>query len=166
MQAIEVIKSKICSKEGLRKKIHLWKFKSQSIVFTNGCFDILHQGHIDYLAKASDEANRLIVGVNSDESVKRLNKGPERPIQDQYSRALIIASLHFVDAVLIFNEDTPFELVKSIQPDVLVKGSDYQIQEIVGNDVVQKNGGDVKRIDFLEGFSTSKIIQKIKDNES
>lgn len=166
MLAIEVLRSKISSPEELQKKIVLWRFKDQTIVFTNGCFDILHQGHIDYLAKASDEADRLVVGVNSDDSVKMLNKGPERPIQDQDSRALLIASLHFVDAVVIFNEDTPLQLIKSIQPDVLVKGSDYQLYEIVGHDVVLKNGGEVKQIDFLEGFSTSTIIQKIKDDES
>ena len=165
MKALDVIKNKILTKEELIKKSALWRFKSNSIGFTNGCFDILHQGHIDYLSKAADKANRLIVGVNSDDSVRSLQKGPERPIQDEWSRAMLIASLHFVDAVVIFNEETPFELIKAVQPEVLVKGSDYQLEEIVGHDIVLKSGGQVERIDFLEGFSTSGIINKIKSDE-
>ena len=130
-------------------------------MFTNGCFDLLHQGHIDYLSKASDLGKHLVVGVNSDDSVRQLGKGSNRPLQDQYSRALIIAALHFVDLVLIFNEDTPERLIKEVRPDVLVKGSDYTIDQIIGADYVLEQGGEVKTIDFLNGYSTSNIVKKI-----
>ena len=130
------------------------------MVFTNGCFDLVHRGHIDSLSKAAALGDRLIVGLNSDVSVKIL-KGQNRPLIDQNSRAILVASLFMVDAVILFNEETPYELIKAIIPDVLVKGSEYQIEEIAGFDVVLAAGGQVERIELTEGFSTSDLIQKI-----
>ena len=161
---LELIRSKILSAESLQRLLLFWRFKDEKIVFTNGCFDLLHQGHIDYLSKARDCGSVLIVGLNSDESVKRLGKGSSRPLQDENSRALILASLHVISAVVLFNEDTPYELIKRIQPDVLVKGSDYKVEDIAGHDIVQAKGGEVKLIDFLPGFSTSAIEKKIKNS--
>ncbi len=137
-----------------------WKEQGLKIVFTNGCFDILHRGHVDYLAKAADCGNKLVVGLNTDSSVRKL-KGNNRPIQDEYSRLQILASLQFVDAVVLFDEDTPYSLIKEIIPDVLVKGSDYKPENIVGYDVVTTNGGSVLTLDFIEGYSTSAIEKKI-----
>jgi len=154
------IKAKILNYENLNSVITNWKSKNEKIVFTNGCFDIIHQGHIDYLAKASDLGSKLIIGVNTDRSVSAL-KGEHRPIQDEYSRQMILAAMQFVDAVILFDTDTPLELISSIIPDILVKGSDYNPTEIVGYNVVTKNGGNVETLDFLEGFSTSKIENKI-----
>ncbi len=162
MKAIEVIKNKIVDKEQLKWILNRWKFKGEKVVFTNGCFDILHLGHVDYLSKASDLGTKLIVGVNTDQSVKKLGKGENRPIQDENSRASIIASLHFVSKVILFEEDTPLEIIQLINPSVLVKGSDYTIENIVGHEVVLDNGGEVKTIDFLEGYSTSKIVEKAR----
>ncbi|HXC05558.1 MAG TPA: D-glycero-beta-D-manno-heptose 1-phosphate adenylyltransferase [Bacteroidia bacterium] len=159
---LDIIQKRIFTAERLAPQLLTWRFHSQKIVFTNGCFDILHRGHIDYLSKAADCGNILIIGLNSDASTKKLNKGASRPIQDETSRALILASLHFVSAVVLFDEDTPYELIKLIQPDVLVKGADYKIEQIAGHDIVQAKGGEVKLIPFLEGFSTSGIEQKIK----
>lgn len=151
--------------ETLSKALAVWKFMGKKIVFTNGCFDLLHLGHIDYLSKARDLGHVLIVGVNTDDSVKRLNKGINRPITNQISRATIIASLFFVDAVVLFDQDTPYELIKLVQPNVLVKGSDYKPEEIVGYDVVMANKGEIITIDFLEGYSTTSIEQKIRGNQ-
>jgi len=160
----EFIQSKIYKWEGLSRTISIWKFKDNKIVFTNGCFDILHKGHVTYLAQAADLGDKLIVGLNSDASVKKLNKGADRPIQDQYSRALILASLHYVSAVILFDEDTPAELIKLVQPDVLVKGGDWKPEQIVGYDTVKARGGEVVSIDYLPGFSTTAIEQKIKQS--
>lgn len=160
MKALEVIQSKIIDQDQLTMVLNQWRFKGEKIVFTNGCFDIIHQGHIDYLSKAKDLGSKLVVGLNSDESVRSLNKADNRPLQDENSRAIILAALHFVDAVIVFEEETPLELIKKTMPDVLVKGSDYQIHEIVGHKEVQAKGGKVKTIDFLAGFSTSSIIDK------
>lgn len=170
LAALDVIQSKIYTKETLFKPVLVAKFKGHKIVFTNGCFDILHRGHIDYLAKASDLGDELFVGINSDASVKRLGKSSTRPLQDEQTRAMIIASLHFVSGVILFDEDTPYELIDFIKPDVLVKGADYDANEtnktnkkyIVGSDLVEQNGGVVKTIEFLEGFSTTAIEKKIK----
>jgi rfaE bifunctional protein nucleotidyltransferase chain/domain len=158
----EFIQNKICNApEELLQKISLWNDGGEKIVFTNGVFDLLHRGHVDYLAKARDLGDRLIIGVNTDASVIKL-KGPHRPIQDEYSRMLILASFEFVDAVILFGDQTPYELIKMVQPDVLVKGSDYKAEDIVGYDIVTAKGGQVKTIDFIPGFSTSLIEQKIK----
>ena len=171
LPALDVIQAKIHTKESIAPTEDVRKFKGDTIVFTNGCFDIIHRGHVDYLAKASDCGDKLIVGINSDASVKRLGKSPSRPLQDEQTRAMIVASFHFVSAVIIFDEDTPFDLIKSINPNVLVKGADYDANEtnkdskkyIVGSDVVKANKGEVKTIEFLEGFSTTAIEQKIKN---
>ncbi len=161
MDKIEIIQSKIIDMDQLGPKLAYWNFKDQKIVFTNGCFDILHRGHIEYLAQAASLGDILIVGLNTDNSVKRL-KGLTRPVQDQYARALILASLQFVNAVVFFDEETPYELIKKVQPDILIKGSDYKIEDIVGYDIVKKKGGEVKTIDFIPGYSTSSIIEKLK----
>ncbi|MBN2611870.1 MAG: D-glycero-beta-D-manno-heptose 1-phosphate adenylyltransferase [Bacteroidales bacterium] len=155
------IRSKIFQREQLGPLCAFWKFKGYKIVFTNGCFDILHRGHIEYLAKAKKLGEILFIGLNTDESVKRL-KGADRPFQDEDSRAVILASLKFVDYVSLFHEDTPYELIKKVQPDVLVKGSDYKPEEIAGFDIVKAKGGIVKTIDFVEGFSSTSLIQKFK----
>jgi len=163
MSELELIKSKIfASRDDIKNWVGYWRFHSQKIVFTNGCFDLLHQGHIDYLAKAADQGDVLIIGLNTDESVKRI-KGNGRPVQDENSRALLLASLRFVDAVVLFNEDTPYDLINTVQPDTLVKGSDYQVEAIVGYDVVKEKGGNVVTIDYLEGFSTTGLISRIKE---
>ena len=154
------IKAKIKNNNSLMALITTWKSKGEKIVFTNGCFDIIHQGHIDYLAKASDLGTKFIIGVNTDRSVSAI-KGPHRPIQDEYSRLMILAAMQFVDAVILFDEETPINLISNIIPNVLVKGSDYKAENIVGYDVVTKNGGNVETLDFLKGFSTSGIEKKI-----
>ncbi|NNM16225.1 MAG: D-glycero-beta-D-manno-heptose 1-phosphate adenylyltransferase, partial [Bacteroidia bacterium] len=130
---------------------------------TNGCFDLIHLGHIDYLSKASDLGNRLIIGLNTDSSVSKL-KGEHRPIKDEHSRATILASFSFIDAVVLFNEDTPLTLIEEIKPDILVKGGDYKSEEIVGHDSVKENKGEVVILDFIEGYSSSKIEEKIKSD--
>lgn len=160
MKKLQLVNSKIVNREELPFILNRLILKSERLVFTNGCFDILHQGHVDYLSKAADLGSKLIVGVNSDNSVKRLGKDTNRPIQDEKSRALLIAALHFVDLVVIFDEDTPYELIELVKPAVLVKGSDYKIEEIVGHEIVLADGGEVKTIDFLEGFSTTSILKK------
>jgi rfaE bifunctional protein nucleotidyltransferase chain/domain len=144
-----------------QKKVAEWKSKGEKIVFTNGAFDILHLGHVDYLEKARNLGDRLVVGLNTDSSVSRY-KGPNRPAQDEKSRARVLSSLQFVDLVVLFDEDTPKELISVLVPDVLVKGSDYLAENIVGADVVKKAGGEVRTIDFVTGYSTSKVIEKIK----
>ena len=170
--ALEIINTKIFTSETLIKPLIVWRFFGKKIVFTNGCFDIIHRGHIDYLAKASDMGEALVVGINSDASVKRQGKGSSRPLQDEHTRAMIIASLHFVSGVIIFDEDTPLELIKAVNPEVLVKGADYDANEtnkdskkyIVGSDIVKLNGGEVKTLEYIQGFSTSAIEQKIINN--
>jgi len=170
LQTLDIIQSKILTAAQTLRAVTIHRFKSEKIVFTNGCFDIIHHGHIHYLAKASDLGNYFVVGVNSDASVKRLGKSISRPLQDEQTRALILASLHFVSAVVIFDEDTPLELIKLIKPDVLVKGADYDATEkdvkskkyIVGSDAVKANEGKIETIQYLEGFSTTGIEEKIK----
>lgn len=159
----EIIRAKIHSTDTLQKEIYRWRMFDKKIVFTNGCFDILHYGHIDYLSKAADLGDKLIVALNSDDSVKRLGKGDSRPLQPQTTREMVIASLHFVDAVILFNEDTPYELIKLFEPDVLVKGGDWNVKDIIGYDIVTKKGGKVTTIPYVEGFSTTNIEQKIKN---
>lgn len=162
MNYLEYIESRIWTPgKEFEWQLSVWRFHEHKIVFTNGCFDILHLGHIDYLAKAAAEGSLLIVGLNSDDSVRRI-KGDNRPITDQRSRSMALASLSFVDGVVIFDEDTPKKLIKMVQPDVLVKGKDYQEKDIVGADIVRKKGGEVVTMDIVEGYSTSAIIDKIK----
>ncbi len=143
----------------LRKQ---WEANGDTVVFTNGCFDILHLGHVDYLEKSSEFGTRLIVAVNSDASVRTLEKGVERPVNSEYARARLIAALEFVSMVIIFGESTPLELIQSLSPDVLVKGDDYTIETIVGAKEVIAAGGEVKTIALVPDYSTTKIIQKLK----
>jgi len=163
MTNLEIINSKIYTPERIIHQLSVWRFKDRKIVFTNGCFDILHQGHIDYLSKAADLGHVLIIGVNNDASTRNL-KGPSRPINDEYSRAMILAALHFTDAVILFDEATPYNLIKYIQPDILVKGADYTIEQIAGSDIVLAKGGQVITIELLPGFSTSAIEARIKES--
>ena len=162
MQKPEWIKTKIIAdKVSLERRCHMWRSLGKKIVFTNGCFDILHFGHLDLLAKAADLGNVLIVGVNTDASVKRL-KGEDRPINHEHDRAFQMAALLCVDAVYLFGEDTPEELIKTVNPDVLVKGGDYTIDTIVGAQYVLGNGGSVEIIPFVPGYSTSSLVDRIK----
>ena len=162
MQHQQVLQNKITTREKLAQIISAKRLYGHKIVFTNGCFDLLHPGHIRYLAAARDLGNFLVIGLNSDASVQRL-KGPNRPIQSEEIRAELMAALHIVDAIVIFEEDTPLELISILKPDVLVKGGDYSIATIVGADVVLNNGGRVEVIPFEEGFSTTNLIEKIKN---
>ena len=139
-----------------------WKSAGKKVVFTNGCFDILHLGHIDYLEKSSEFGSKMIVAVNSDASVRTLEKGVERPINSEYARARLIAALGFVSLVIIFGESTPLELIQALNPDVLVKGDDYTIETIIGAKEVLAAGGEVKTIALVPDYSTTKIIQKLK----
>ena len=157
---IEIIKSKIFPIESFHYQLEVWRFLNEKIVFTNGCFDIIHLGHVEYLAKASDLGTILVVGMNTDLSVKRL-KGESRPIYEQDARAMTMAAFRFVDAVVLFDEDTPYELIKLVERDVLVKGSDYGESDIVGTDIVKARGGEVVTVDLVPGYSTSGAIDKI-----
>lgn len=152
---------KIYSLNDFLKKRSQLKNEGKKVVFSNGCFDIVHLGHIDYLQKARNLGDFLILGLNSDKSVELL-KGKGRPVIDEKSRARLMASMEFIDAVILFDEITPKELISVILPDILVKGDDYTIKNIVGSDVVMEHGGEVKTISLVEGYSTSKIIEKIK----
>lgn len=160
MNKLEIIASRIYDHEKMLSQRSIWSFKERTVVFTNGCFDILHLGHIEYLAKAAELGDELVIGLNSDSSVKKI-KGPHRPITDERSRAMILASLTFVTAVIIFDEDTPYELISRLKPDILVKGEDYRKDEIVGHDIVESYGGKVVRIELTPGYSTTAIEQKI-----
>ena len=153
------IESKIFTLDELLKRIEFWKTLGDKIVFTNGCFDILHQGHVHLLASCTEFGDRLIVGLNSDSSVKEL-KGPSRPINNQDSRAILLAATQFVDGVLFFYEHTPENLIHTIKPDVLVKGGDWKKEEIIGSNFVESYGGQVKTIPYLNGFSTTEIIAR------
>lgn len=162
MKLQQQIQQKLISNtEQLDALLALWRNNGYRIVFTNGCFDLLHRGHVDYLTKARDLGDVLFLGLNTDASVSRL-KGPHRPIQDEKSRMDIMATLQCVDAVMLFDEETPYELIKKVQPDVLVKGADYKPENIVGYDIVTAKGGEVKTIDFLDGYSTTAIEKRIK----
>lgn len=164
MSKLNNIGNKILSLEELLLKLPEWK-KEGKVVFTNGCFDILHLGHLEYLDKASKLGQKLIIGLNTDISVKRL-KGESRPINNEQTRGMMLAKLAIVDAVVLFEECTPKELIKSIKPDVLAKGADYKVEEIVGHDIVLGNGGAVVPIDLVDGYSTTSIIEKMQNGES
>jgi rfaE bifunctional protein nucleotidyltransferase chain/domain len=160
MKNADIVQQKIYSLADIIRETGRWKFLQKKIAFTNGCFDILHEGHIFSLSQAAKEGDVLIVGINSDASTQRL-KGPSRPINNEHSRALIIASLVMVDAVVIFGEDTPLEIIKAIMPDTIVKGGDYTIEQVVGAKEVMANGGSVVINPIVQGFSTTAIIEKI-----
>lgn len=158
-----LIESRIVDRTSLSRQVRRWRLLGKKIVFTNGCFDLLHRGHISLLAQAADFGDVLVVGLNSDTSVRKI-KGPERPLVQQQDRALLLASLWFVDAVSIFEEETPYALIQIIQPDVLVKGEDYAVQDIVGADIVQAYGGEVKTIPLEAGYSTTRLLQHIRSS--
>lgn len=141
--------------------VQQWKEKGEKVVFTNGCFDILHLGHVDYLQKSRNLGSKMVLGLNTDASIARL-KGAERPIVPEHARARVMASLEFIDLIVLFSEDTPLNLIEKIQPSILVKGNDYKIAQIVGAKEVLENGGEVKTIELVEGFSTTNIVEKIK----
>jgi len=152
---------KIINKKAFIKIRNALKKDNKILVFTNGCFDFIHSGHIYYLKEAKSFGDVLIVGLNSDNSTRRI-KGGKRPINNEDARALVLSSLEMVDYVIIFDEDTPYQLIKMIMPDILVKGGDYKIQDVIGEDIVQGNGGKVKCVKYIEGFSTTSIIEEIK----
>ena len=168
MDRLDYITEKIVSVEEAKRRISMWHLKNDVVCFTNGCFDILHLGHVTYLAKAASLGKRLIVAVNSDDSVRLLNKAPNRPINNEQARMMVIAAMGCVDLVVVFNEQTPFELINELLPDILIKGADYDVEEIdknnpkyiIGSDVVKANGGKVETISFVEGYSTTAILSK------
>jgi len=155
------LKEKVVSKDQALKSVKAGREKNKKIVFTNGCFDIIHPGHIDYLSQARDLGDILVLGLNTDQSVRRLNKGSNRPINDERTRAYVLAGLASVDLIVFFDEETPYNLIKLLQPNVLVKGNDYEVEKIIGFDILKENGGEVITIPFLEGYSTSSLIKKI-----
>ena len=163
MKHSALIPQKIVDRDGLLKRARQWRVTGKKIAFTNGVFDLVHKGHLQSLSDAAKEADYFVVGINSDRSVKKL-KGESRPIQDEQTRALIVASLVIVDAVVLFDEDTPIQLIVELMPDVLVKGGDYTIDQIVGAKEVQQAGGRVVTKPILEGHSTSLIIEKLKSS--
>lgn len=156
------IAAKIVEVAELRRRLAGWRLLSERIVFTNGCFDLIHPGHLTYLAQARDLGHRLVVGLNDDASVRRL-KGPQRPVMPEAARAQLLASLFFVDAVVLFSEDTPRELIEQVRPDVLVKGSDYRPEEVVGADFVQAYGGRLELLSFVDGYSTTETIRRMQE---
>lgn len=167
---IDHLQHKIVSWEDALRLKGIWALHNKKVAFTNGCFDILHLGHISYLAQAADTADHLIVGLNTDASVRLLEKAPNRPVNPQDARALLLAALSFVDAVVLFEEQTPLELIQKLQPDVLVKGADYNAQQtdttakdyIVGAQEVRAYGGSVQTINLVDGYSTTGILAKGK----
>jgi len=163
MTQLELIENKILDMESMVRKINTWRLKDDIVVFTNGCFDLLHYGHIDLLSKAADLGHRLVIGLNSDSSVKQI-KGNNRPLNDEKTRKMVLATLVAVDAVILFDEATPEKLIEELKPDVLVKGGDYNEDQIIGADIVKKNGGTIEVIPLVEGYSTTNIEAKIKSN--
>ncbi|WP_210514543.1 D-glycero-beta-D-manno-heptose 1-phosphate adenylyltransferase [Hymenobacter terricola] len=152
-------KDKIMSREQLPATLAAWRAQGRKVVFTNGCFDLLHLGHVDYLEQARHLGDALVVGLNTDMSVRCLK--PSRPIQDEEARGRILAALAFVDAVVLFGEPTPLALIELVRPDVLVKGDDYAIEKIVGHELVLANGGQVLTVPLVPGYSTSRIVERI-----
>ena len=157
----KILTGKITDLPTLKSRLRGWQNAGEKVVFTNGVFDLLHIGHITYLAKAAELGDKLIIGLNADSSVKRI-KGESRPVNDQNSRAALLAALFFVDAIVVFEEDTPLNLISTLLPDILVKGADYAIENIVGAKEVIANGGEVKTINFVEGYSSTSIIERIR----
>ena len=161
MTNLEKIKSKIYSLKQLQTVVKKWKKCGEKVVFSNGCFDIIHRGHLEILAHSADLGSKLIIGINSDKSVKNL-KGKNRPIINEDSRSILLASLDFIDAVILFSEETPYNLIKTLQPDILAKGGDYSLKSVVGHEIVKENGGEVVLVPFIQGYSSTSIIEKIK----
>jgi len=166
MNHLSQIRNKFVRSDKIAALAKEWKNDGEIVVFTNGCFDLLHLGHIEYLAQAADLGSKFIIGLNSDQSVKTLGKGELRPIKDQKTRGAILAALEFVSAVVIFNEETPYQLIASILPNILVKGGDWETNSIVGASIVTKNGGQVKSIPFIDGYSTTNYVEKIQNGKS
>lgn len=170
MSRLASLENKIVSLEDAKRRVNMWHLKNDKVVFTNGCFDLLHKGHVTYLAKSAELGDRLIVAINTDASVREQGKGENRPINPEDARATVLAALGFVDMVVFFSENTPYDVIEFLQPDVLVKGADYDPNEtdpsskkyIVGSDIVKKNGGEVIAIQLVEGYSTTAIIEKSK----
>ncbi len=170
MSRLQYIQAKRATTSEAIQKMELWRLKNDKIVFTNGCFDILHAGHVTYLAQAAALGNKLVVAVNTDSSVKRLGKGDDRPVNSEDARAFVLSALGFVDMVILFDTDTPLEIIEALKPDVLVKGADYDPNEtdptskkyIVGSDIVNQYGGKVEAISLVDGFSTTGIINRLK----
>ncbi|MBT6808699.1 MAG: D-glycero-beta-D-manno-heptose 1-phosphate adenylyltransferase [Flavobacteriales bacterium] len=163
MKNLQNIISKIFALSDLKIQSDKWKQDGDKIVFTNGCFDLIHRGHVEVLANTADLGDRLIIGLNSDSSIQKL-KGENRPIIDENSRAILLASLQFIDAIVLFSEETPEKLIETIVPDILAKGGDYKVEEIAGHEVVLQNGGEVILVPFIDGFSTTNIVDKIKQD--
>ena len=161
MKYPQLIQHKILDSDQLKHQVRRWKLLGKKIVFTNGCFDILHKGHMEILSQAAASGDMLVVGVNSDHSVKHL-KGEGRPVNDESFRTLMLASLTIVDAVVIFDEPTPLQLIQNTEPDVLLKGGDYSLDQVVGAEEVVKNGGEVKIVPLVKGYSTTALIEKIQ----
>ncbi|MBX3241061.1 MAG: D-glycero-beta-D-manno-heptose 1-phosphate adenylyltransferase [Chitinophagaceae bacterium] len=161
MKYTDTVQRKLLSPDDLKRQVKRWKLLQKKIVFTNGCFDILHNGHLEILSKAAESGDILIVGVNSDRSVRKL-KGDSRPVNNEQFRATMLASMIIVDGVTVFEEETPLNLIQEIEPDVLVKGGDYSIEQIVGAEEVIKSGGEVKVVPYVKGFSTTSLIAKIQ----
>ena len=162
-KALKKINDKIFDLQLLMNNIEKWRSEKKKIVFTNGCFDLIHLGHIEILARSSDFGDRLIIGVNSDLSIKKL-KGKNRPITKESSRIKQLSALEFVDAVILFDEETPLKLIKTIKPDVITKGGDYTVKNVVGNEVVSQKNGEVVIIPLTQGYSTTSILNKIKND--
>jgi len=170
MNLWDKLQLKIVSKELAKTLISAWKEAGENVVFTNGCFDILHRGHVTYLAKAASCGDRLIIGLNTDASVRRQGKGEERPINDETSRAIVLAGLESIDLIVLFDEDTPLDIINELRPNVLVKGADYDADEvdpsskryIVGSKEVKVEGGEVFTVELEEGFSTTIIVERLK----
>lgn len=165
MRNAALIGQKIFPRDELVRAVNRWKLLGKKVVFTNGVFDVLHRGHLENLSTAAAEGDVLIVGLNTDASVKRL-KGPERPIHDEAFRAWMMASLAIVDAVTLFDEDTPLELVKAITPDIIFKGGDYTPEQVIGGDHVVANGGEIRIVPIVEGYSTTNIIARIRNSKT
>jgi rfaE bifunctional protein nucleotidyltransferase chain/domain len=163
MNSQGILCRKVVSLSQLKDLADSWKAEGNKIVFTNGCFDLLHAGHVAYLSEAADLGDKLIIGLNSDQSVSCI-KGPQRPVNNENTRSTLLASMFFVDAVVLFHEDTPLELIKAVLPDVLVKGGDYRPDTIVGAKETIANGGKVEVLTFLPGYSSTGIIEKIKSS--
>ena len=163
MSNLKKINNKIFSIKDLKTKLSIWRENGEKIIFTNGCFDIIHKGHIQVLANTADLGDRLIIGLNSDISVQKL-KGLNRPIVEEDARAFLLASINFVDAVVLFSEETPINLITTLKPNILAKGGDYAISSVVGYKEVKEYNGEVIIVPFVDGFSSTSIIEKIKNN--
>lgn len=171
MSRLTYLQSKIIPLDEAKRRVAMWQMKGDKIIFTNGCFDILHKGHVTYLAEAAELGDRLIVALNTDASVKDQGKGDDRPVNNEDARATVLAALGFVDLIVFFNDQTPIEVISELLPDILVKGADYDPNEtdptskryIVGSNIVRKNGGDVIAIELVEGFSTTSIISRLRN---